>query len=314
MWCFSGRNFTGQTCSALVAAKLGLAALATAVWLTAAPTASAQEPDSRAMTNVTGFPDCCPRPVWWNEVEVGTRITSMETYRSVWQNRELTDRQKAKALFRAIEDFAHRDDDITAAAVNYFYWVGRDYQHIRSLYEFGAVRYLDYHRPLKNYAGKSGDMSAGMVNNLAKIYLRQGEPERAVPWLRYILDEREADVNDHLLETAAAHLGDALTRLGRRPEAIEVLLAARRDYDGDWEKRLNKQLADLRSDMGLSYHRHDTSYVLRAVGVAAGVAIVAALVSFILRRRRKAPGKVSGSPSSIPQPPKKTVQFGRRKS
>ncbi len=248
--------------------------------------AIAQAPDPRTTTRIIDFPDCCPRPVWWDEVEVETRIDSMETFLAVWQNRELTDKQRAKALFRAIEDFARHNDDISAAAVNYYYWVDRDYDHILRLYEFGVGRYLDYDRPLQNYTGKAGDMSAGMVNNLAKLYLRVGEPERAVPWLRFILEVRSVEVNDHLLETAAAHLGDTLTRLGRRPEAIEVLLAARRDYEGDWEKRLDDQLARLRDEMGLSYHLHDTRYGVRVLGAAIILALGGILIW--LRQRRKA--------------------------
>ena len=246
----------------------------------------AQTPDPRATTRIIDFPDCCPRPAWWDDVEIDVQINSMETFLAVWQNRALTDKQRAKALFRAIEDFARRNDDITAAAVNYYYWVDRKYDHILKLYEFGVGRYLDYDRPLQNYTGKTGDMSAGMVNNLAKLYLRNGEPERALPWLRFILNERNAEVNDHLLETAAAHLGDALARLGREPEAVEVLLAARRDYDGDWEKRLDEQLIELRDKMGLSYHLHDTRYGVRAIAVATIVVLFMLVVGMLWRRRR----------------------------
>ncbi len=268
--------------STVGAAGIGLATLVMAVLIATAPPASARTPDPRLSSDPVEFPDCCPRPAWWDTVETPRRIDSMETFLSVWQDRSLSEQQKAKALFRAIEDHAGRDDDITAAAVNYFYWVGNDYDHIRGLYEFGAGRYLDYDRPLKNYSGKTGDMSAGMVNNLAKIYMREGEPEKAVPWLTFMLNEREAEVNDHLLETAAAHLGTALTRLERRPEAVEVLLAARRDYDGDWEKRLNEQLDDLRGEMGLSYYFHDTWYGLRLLGIA----LLIALGTFFLLQRR----------------------------
>lgn len=246
----------------------------------------AQAPDPRATTHIIDFPDCCPRPAWWDEVEIEARIGSMKEFLSVWQDKALTDQQKAKALFQAIEDFVWSDDDITAAAVNYYYWVGRDYDHIRRLYEFGVGRYLDYDRPLQNYGGKAGDMSAGMVNNLAKIYLREGMPERAVPRLEYILDRREAEVNDHILETAAAHLGDALNRLGRGPEAIEVLLTARRDYDGDWEKRLDDELAKVRSSMGWSYHLYDQ----RLTRLLLAAFLVALLAVYVLRRQRRQRG------------------------
>jgi hypothetical protein len=248
--------------------------------------AGAQAPDPRTTTLIIDFPDCCPRPAWWDEVEVEARIRSTDEFLAVWQDSALTDRKKAKALFQAIEDFVRRDDDITAAAVNYYYWVDRDYPHIRRLYEFGVGSYLEYDRPLVNYGGKAGDMSAGMVNNLAKLYLREGLPERAVPWLRYILEAREAEVNDHILETAAVHLGDALNRLGRGPEAVEVLLAARRNYDGDWEKRLDDQLAKVRDTMGWSYYLHDQ----RQTRLLFAAFLFALLAVYVLRRQRRRRG------------------------
>jgi tetratricopeptide (TPR) repeat protein len=259
-----------------------LAALAAAAWIMVAGNASAQVPDPRNTTLIVDFPDCCPRPAWWDEEEVTVRIGSMDEFLAVWQDKGLSDRRKAKALFQAVEDSRLSDDDITAAAVNYFYWVGRDYGHIRRLYEFGVGRYLDYDRPLERYSGKAGDMTAGMVNKLAKIYLREGEPERAVPWLQYILENREAEVNDHLLETASVHLGDALARLGRGPEAIEVLLAARSKYEGDWEKLLDKKLAEVRDQMGLAYYFHDQRLAKLALG-AFGFGLLAV---FVIRRRR----------------------------
>jgi len=256
-----------------------LTALIAAGWVALA---GAQAPDPRNTTLIVDFPDCCPRPAWWDEVVVEARIQSMDEFLAVWQDRSLSDRQKAKALFRAIEDFVRRDDDITAAAVNYYYAVDRDYAHLRRLYEFGIGYYLDYDRPLENYGGEAGDMSAGMVNKLAKIYLREGAPERAVPWLQYILDVREAEVNDHLLETTAAHLGDALNRLGRAPEAIEVLLAAKRDYEGDWEKRLDEQLDKVRGDMGLSYYLYDQRFAKLALWAF----VFGLLAVFMMRWRR----------------------------
>jgi len=242
----------------------------------------AQAPDPRDTIRIADFPDCCPRPGWWGEVELELRIGSIEDFDAIWRNDALTDRQKAKAMFRAIEDFERRDDQITASAINYYYWVDRDYAHIRRLYEFGAANFLDYDRPLDGYGGEVGDMSAGMVINLAKIYLREDTPDRAVPWLRYILERREAEVNDHLLETAAVHLGDALNRLDMGPEAIEVLLTARERYDGDWEKRIDDGLTEVRERMGLAYFRHDTRWIA-PVGLIA--VLLAGAFRFYRRRR-----------------------------
>lgn len=223
------------------------------------------------------FPACCPRPDWWDAVGEVPRIHSMEGFLEVWQDRALSAEQRAKALFQAIEDNQRTDDDITAAAVTYFFSVGRSYRYLRPLTEFGVGRYLDYDRPLVGYSGKPGDLSAGIVRNLATIYLADGEPERAVPLLEHILGPRRDEVNDHLLELTALRLGQALDSLGRDPEAITVLLAAKRDFDGDWESRLDDELAAIRGRMGLTYYLHDRRFsgpalvVLLALALAAGV-------------------------------------------
>lgn len=228
------------------------------------------------------FPTCCPRPAWWDSVGEVPRIHSMEGFLEVWQDKALSTEQRAKALFQAIEDHQGTDDDITAAAVTYFFSVGRSYRHLRDLMEFGVGRYLDYDRPLVGYSGKPGDLSAGMVRNLATIYLADDEPERAVPLLNHILGPRRDDVNDHLLELSALRLGQALEAMGRDPEAITVLLAAERDFNGDWEPRLDKELGVIRARMGPRYYLHDW----RLSGPAVAVLLVLVLALGLFWRRR----------------------------
>ena len=231
-----------------------------------------------------GFPSCCPRPDWWDAVGEVPRVHSMEGFLQVWQDRSLSAEQRAKALFQAIEDHQQTDHDITAAAVTYFYSVARSYPHIRALTEFGVGRYLDYDQPLDGYSGKSGDRSAGMARNLARIYISDGEPELAVPLLRHILGPRRDEVNDHMLEFAALYLGQALGRLGRNAEAVEVLLAAKRDFEGDWEARLDDQLAETRRAMGPGYYLHDTR--VSGPALLAFLALIAAVGVFWRRRPR----------------------------
>ena len=276
----------GAVCRPLVRVSGGFCALALAGWLMFPAAVGAQTPNPMAQVHVKSFPDCCPRPAWWEDVEIDRRIGSRHDFDAVWRDDALTDEQKAKAMFRAIEEFNRSDDDITVPAITYFYWVGRDYSHLRELYEFGVARYLDFDQSLENYSGEVGDLSAGMVNTLSRLYLADGEPERAVPLLRYILEVREDEVNDHILETAARHLGNALSRLDRDPEAIEVLLAARRDYDGDWEAQLDDQLAKIRDKMGLAYYLHDQ----RQLSLLLGAFVFALLVVYMLRRWRRRRG------------------------
>jgi hypothetical protein len=101
--------------------------------------------------------------------------------------------------------------------------------------------------------------------------------------LRYIIEVRADKVNDHLLEFASVHLSEALIRLGRGPEAVEVLLAARRNYDGDWEAKLDDQLAKARDAMGLAYYLHDQ----RQARLLLGAFLLGLLAVFMLRRGRR---------------------------
>lgn len=257
------------------------AALIAAMLLIPAEGALAQPGEGRphpmAVTRTVAFPGCCPRPAWWDEVEIDRVITTPAEFQALWQDKGLNDRQKAKAMFRAIEDHHPRNPDIAAPALTYYYWVDRKYPYMRQLYEVAAAAYIDFDRSLERYSGKSGDLSAGMINRLAKIYLSEGLPERAEPLLDYMVRVREAEINDHLLETASAHLGEALLQLGRTEEAVARLVYARDSYDGDWEERIGEKLNTARSAMGLRYYLHDTRFSL-PVSALVGLALVMFLV------------------------------------
>jgi hypothetical protein len=220
----------------------------------------AQQPDPFAQpieVPLQRFPACCPRPEWWEAAGPVPHARDMKAFLDLWQNRSLSDEQKAKALFQVIEDHHRSNDDLTAAAITYYPSVDRNYPYMRALLEFGVSRYLDHDRSLENYSGKTGDLSAGMVRKLAGIYIAEGEPGRAIPITQHILGPRRGEVNDHLLEFNAMALAEALGRTGREPEAVAVLLAAKSDFEGDWEERIDDQLARLRGDMGLAYYLHD---------------------------------------------------------
>ena len=258
--------------------------LAAALALAPQP-APAQQPDPFAQAidiPLQRFPTCCPRPEWWDAAGEVPRVHSLDGFLQVWQDKGLTAEQKAKALFQAIEDNHQTDDDITAPAITYIYYVARSYPYLRELTEFGVRRYLDYDRPMERYSGKPGDLSGGLARNLAEIYIRDGEPERAVPVLRHILGPRRDEVNGHTLQLAAITLGQALEKLGRGPEAVEVLIDARRSFDGSWEERIDRQLAQVADDMGPAYYLYDT----RISGPVALIALALLLALGIFRRRR----------------------------
>lgn len=265
---------TARTIAA--AAALALAALST-------PEGGRAEAQQAARPDLprTSFTLCCPRPDWWDEVEA-PRIDDTDGFYRVWQDRTLDDRAKAKALFDVAERFRDRDTDLAAPAFAYFGSVARHYPQRRGFYEFALDRYLDYDRPLAGYSGMSGDLSAGMARKLAEIYLDDGDPALAVPVLHYMLDVRAAEVNDHLKELMSLTLARALDVMGRPAEAVAVLVAARRDFDGDWEPGIDKALDGLRRSMGPVYYLHDRSLS----GPLAMVVLLGASLALVAWKRR----------------------------
>jgi hypothetical protein len=101
--------------------------------------------------HIRSFPGCCPRPDWWDDVEIDRRISTPDEFNAVWRDQGLTDHQRAKAMFRAIEEFHKTDADIAAPAITYFYSVGRPYAQMRELYEYGISQYLDFDRSEKYF-------------------------------------------------------------------------------------------------------------------------------------------------------------------
>ena len=106
--------------------------------------------------------------------------------------------------------------------------------------DLGLVLHFDYDRPLANYLGKSGDTVAGIVLDLARIRNGSGQPESAAELINRLLREREAEINDQLLELLALQHARALHQSGRTAGAIAVLDRAIERYRGDWERRLRE--------------------------------------------------------------------------
>ena len=245
-------------------------------------------PHPMSITRTIAFPDCCPRPDWWDEVEIDRVIRTPDELLAIWQDKGLTDRQKAKALFRAIEDHHRSNPDVAAPALAYYYWVDRKYPHMRRLYELGAAAYIDFDRSLENYGGKTGDLSAGMINRLAQIYLREGEPARAEMLLDYMIKVRGHEINDHMLEWASIHLGAALRDMDRPEAAIATLVGAAAAYDGDWEERIEEELAEIRDQMGWRYYLNDTRLTYPVAAIVA-VILFLVLLRMAFRDRSRRP-------------------------
>lgn len=244
--------------------------------------------EARLGVQSPGFPACCPLPDWWEETDAPI-LRSQDDFEAMWQNGALDKRTKAKAMLRAIAGHHRSTPELAVPALTYLKSVAPDYAHLIPLYEFGLVSYVDYDRPLEGYGGKSGDWSAGIVNRLAELYLAADRPHNAIAPLSYLLKVRRAEVNDHLLEVAAANLGEALIASGDPAAAVDMLLAARVDFEGDWEDRLEATLAKARAEMGLTYYLVDTRHSLPvAVGALALTGLALLVLARVRWRRRMA--------------------------
>ena len=89
--------------------------------------------------------NCCPRPKWWSTVEAPI-ITTKSELLTIWQNRKLNNKIKAKVLFQAIRDFDYKDDDIVATAISLYPYVDRDYPHLIKMLEYGVGRFFNHKR------------------------------------------------------------------------------------------------------------------------------------------------------------------------
>jgi len=196
---------------------------------------------------------CCPRALWWDQVE-GPRIETREDFHDVWLSKDLSDLQKAKAMFRAIDEKIGIDDEIASLAINYYQYVDRDYPQITALKELGVSRYFALNRDQTNYSGEVGDTSAGLVNALARLYLKAGRAEDAAALIIRLILERGHEVNPHLKERASLLMADALRKQGRQEEAVGVVNYALKTYDGSWEKALLKARNELKTDLGWRYY------------------------------------------------------------
>jgi len=227
---------------------------------------------------------CCRLPVWWEEVEA-PHIHSLGDLQQIWQDDELANSVKAKALFTTMREFDGRDDEIVSRAINLYPYVDPGYEDLTPLLEYGAGRYFDYDRSLEAYSGKTGDTTAGLVLQLAKRYSKLGRPGDAAILLGRLVRERGDEVNDHQLELASIAMADALTAMGREPDAARVLDYAASAYKGSWKKRIAEDKAELRERMGLLSYiwaLFPARYLLYAL-----LALLAA--ALVLVRRRTPP-------------------------
>ena len=233
------------------------------------------------------FAECCPRPKWWNSVDAPVISTKKELLK-IWQDRAIEKNVKAKAFFRAMMDFDGKDDDIVSTAISLYQYVDRDYPNKTQMLEFGVGRFIEHKRSLKGYGGKTGDTSAGLVKKLARRYLRSKQPDAAAAVIAKLIYTRENEINQHLLESLSLSMIDALKALGRHEDAFAVASYAITNYDGDWEKQLEKKRDALRPSISMS-QQILLSFPKWLIFMLLGLVIAIPLIGIFLWSRRDTP-------------------------
>ncbi len=196
------------------------------------------------------FPDCCARPDWWAEVPEQPRVGTIEELLRVWQDQAVSDRRKAKVFYQAMMEHQDSNPEIVAQAINLYGYVDPDYPSLLVMQECGVGRYFHLDRSLDGYAGEVGDTSAGLVRDLAQSYHEQGRLREAETLLRALFEQREAEINDHLLELASLELAEVLWEQGRYAQAIERLTRAKHRYQGSWKQRIDDTLDSFAAELG----------------------------------------------------------------
>ena len=200
----------------------------------------------------------CPRPKWWSWEktppkkvktfgELAKLIASSQHSRS-----ELNAGQLWKIAYQAIVDYP-LDAGLVVLSVNSMWIPGPTYQTVRlypnmvHLQQFALDRYFSYRNPIPGPEWKSSDLIAEIVLHLVELDNDAGRYDESLTWIRRLLPEREAEINDHLLEHLSLQYSKALRARGESLEAQQVLKRAIESYHGDWEEPLKQELATYES-------------------------------------------------------------------
>ncbi len=168
-----------------------------------------------------------PLPEWWEEIAAPAyKIDTLGDLMSAWQSGRSgrdENRQFFKAAYQAILE--HPDDyHIVPQAIHLLHYVSQDYSHRIEMEEFGIEHFFDYKQRTDNCANcMVGDTVQGMVNNLAYLYLQQGDYDKAVNIIERLLKEREHEISGYKLARTYNVLGRAYWKKGLKDNAITVL-------------------------------------------------------------------------------------------
>jgi tetratricopeptide (TPR) repeat protein len=181
-----------------------------------------------------------PPPLRWHAILCFKSIDSVEELRAYWhENANSNPKKFVKAAYYAV--IRHPDNvDMLMMTVNLFPYCDPNFPRLASLMEYALERHYYYrdHR----CGAYPADTVAGIVKELAELYVQNKEADKAIAVVEELLNRRKTEVNDHLLEFLSEVYAKALYSKGDTEKAIHVLENAITEYNGDWEKDLRTQL------------------------------------------------------------------------
>ncbi len=184
------------------------------------------------------FETRCPKPQWWEKVPLGdVRIYTYDDLIKYWQDQERTESQFFKAAYQAILD-SPLDADIVVNGIKLMNYT-RSYPYRIELQEYAMENYFSY----MSLYGRPGNSIASIARNLGELYNHAGEYDKTLHLIQRVLQEREKEINDHLLELMHLTYAEALHGQNRTEEAVRVLRKAVNNYNGSWEERLLEAIA-----------------------------------------------------------------------
>lgn len=174
-----------------------------------------------------------PLPVWWDTVSA-PEFNAIPDLMDYWRDRQRTKSQFFKAAFGMLT----RYPDKPAYVMKIVYLLPSadpSYEKMLELEEYALGAFFSH----KDTDGqRPATSSAGIATDLMWRYNNTSEFEKAVGLGKRLFEEREKEINDHMLEFAVIPLAEAYAGAGDVRTAVETLDRAITKYNGSWEKKL----------------------------------------------------------------------------
>lgn len=178
-----------------------------------------------------------PHPDWWENTQAPA-FDSLDALMVYWQCDSRSKQQFFKAAYVTILS-RPLNDQLVVNAINLMPWGDPNYPDLEKLLSFGLETYYYHQNHSSIYQGKSGDQIAGIARQLVSLYNQRTAYAETIDTLERFIPEREAEINDHLLQHLSREYAYALWKTEQKERALQVLQHALSHYpEGSWTEKL----------------------------------------------------------------------------